>query len=161
MKSRTDFAQILWVPSKLVKLYGHNQANRRSAFIFALHCKKVWRLLIRGAPGVTYKGDGVTYKGDGLLIRRGPPCEWVSRTDLVCNIKNRFRSKVDTVWLSKCWYEYFCRYFGGRLARLLVCCVRERLLLLVKTSVKYSYRLSRSPTVLNFGSKRFFLLQTR
>ena len=64
-----------------MKLYGHNQANRRSAFIFALHCKKVWRLLIRGAPGVTYKGDGVTYKGDGLLIRRGPPCEWVSRTD--------------------------------------------------------------------------------
>ena len=65
-----------------MKLYGHNQANRRSAFIFALHCKKVWRLLIRGAPGVTYKGDGVTYKGDGLLIRRGPPCEWVSRTDM-------------------------------------------------------------------------------
>ena len=65
-----------------MKLYGHNRANRRSAFIFALHCKKVWRLLIRGAPGVTYKGDGVTYKGDGLLIRRGPPFEWVSRTDV-------------------------------------------------------------------------------
>ena len=65
-----------------MKLYGHNRANRRSAFIFALHCKKVWRLLIRGAPGVTYKGDGVTYKGDGLLIRRGPPFEWVSRTEL-------------------------------------------------------------------------------
>ena len=67
-----------------MKLYGHNRANRRSAFIFALHCKKVWRLLIRGAPGVTYKGDGVTYKGDGLLIRRGPPFEWVSRTEVGC-----------------------------------------------------------------------------
>ena len=65
-----------------MKLYGHNQANCRSPFIFALHCKKAWRLLIRGAPGVTYKGDGVTYKGDGLLIRRGPPCEWVSRTEM-------------------------------------------------------------------------------
>ena len=63
-----------------MKLYGHNQANRRSAFIFALHCKKVWRLLIRGAPGVTYKGDGVTYKGDGVTYKgdgvtykEGPP----------------------------------------------------------------------------------------
>ena len=38
-----------------------------------LHCKEVLRLLIRGAPGVTYKGDGVTYKGDGVTYKEGPP----------------------------------------------------------------------------------------
>ena len=69
----TDFAQILCVTRKHVKFYGHNQANCLHPFIFVLHCKEVWRLLIRGAPGVTYKGDGVTYKGDGVTYKEGPP----------------------------------------------------------------------------------------
>ena len=69
----TDFAQILCVTRKHVKFYRHNQANCLHLFIFVLHCKEVWRLLIRGAPGVTYKGDGVTYKGDGVTYKEGPP----------------------------------------------------------------------------------------
>ena len=79
---QTDFAQTSCVTREHMKVYRQNRVNFRRLFIFVLHCNEVWRLLIRGAPGVTYKGDGVTYKGDGLLIRRGPPYKWVSRTDL-------------------------------------------------------------------------------